>query len=1262
MTAQVLAFSSVVLYLLSVARVLALLRLPRARRAIALFAVALSVMAGERVVHLLPLSAGVPESLGFAATEFLAATFLFLAVMLFPVALRSMLESGAPEERVRFLLESGDDAVLILDASATRIRAANHQAAHRVSRSREQLVGLTPLELGPEMTSAWLEDLLEPLRQGRVPWVRAETQFRGRDGSTWPVGLHVQWGTYAAEEVLVMAAVDVTGRKAADEALRASRARLEDAQRVAHLGTWEWDLVEDRIIWSDELYRIFGVESGSFAPSLPGILEVMHPEDRTRMQSLVTQARAHGTDFEGEYRVVPPDGEVRWIHVKGRTERDPAGSPVRIVGVSQDITQLRQAEESASTSAVRYRRLFEQAPVSLWEEDVSEVIAYLDDLKREGVTDLAAHLDAHPEALAEAAGRVVVMDVNPATVEMYGADSRDDFLGPFSPDPNPESLRALRATLIALFEGRPHLQVTTRETRADGTPRDLVVSMNLPVSPADGGVALVSLVDISERVAATEALRAREAELSAALDAARMGVWHWDMRSGEVVWSREAYGIFGSYGERFDGTVDGYMSLILPEDLPSIQADIQDAIEGTGDYSTEVRLKPDAEGKIRWMAGAGRIAFDEDHVPLALHGLVWDITEQRSAEQALRETEARLASVVDHAPVVLFAFDVEGRVTLSEGRHPLPLGLESDQLVGRSAYEVFADSPSFIENLRRAMEGNEVVSTVPLGASVFDARFSPVRDRADRITGVIGIATDITGIVQAEAEQAKLVSLVEGTQDFIALATLDGSPSYVNPAGLSLVGVEGLDRFRRFTLPDFMARPELFDDEVLPALHSYGHWRSEIDVKRLDTGEIIPCFGNVFVIQEPTSENPLAVAVLLRDLREEREALLERDRMERQLRQAQKMETIGTLAGGIAHDFNNLLTPILGYAHMMQEEMGVGGPFHEDVEEIVQAASRAKDLVRQILSFSRQKEQDFRAVDVAPVLREATRLLRATLPSAIEVRIRIEEGCGWVRGDPTQLHQVVLNLATNALHAMREQNGVLGIDLAEVEIDEVFCLAHPGLSVGPHVRLTVSDTGHGMPADVLERVLEPFFTTKESGEGTGLGLSVVHGIVTAHQGAISLYSEEGVGTTVNLYLPVADRGAGQAVAGQDEVQPQRRQRVLVVDDRPDIASLVKRMLQSMGHDAETAFGSAEALARIQAQPDYFDVMITDYSMPEMSGLELIRAARELRSGLPVVLASGFSESLTPERLAEEGIGAFLMKPFVARELARALERALGRGR
>ncbi|MFZ5763223.1 MAG: GAF domain-containing protein [Thermodesulfobacteriota bacterium] len=380
--------------------------------------------------------------------------------------------------------------------------------------------------------------------------------------------------------------------------------------------------------------------------------------------------------------------------------------------------------------------------------------------------------------------------------------------------------------------------------------------------------------------------------------------------------------------------------------------------------------------------------------------------------------------------------------------------------------------------------------------------------------------------------------------------------------------------------------------------------------------------------------------------------------MEEHLRQVQKMEAMGTLAGGIAHDFNNILSPILGYAELAQTRLGANDPLAGDLRQIVKAANRAKELVQQILTFSRRAEHAKKPLQPQLLVKEALKLLRASLPSTIEIRQEIPVDCGTIMGDPTQLHQVVMNLCTNAFHAMRATGGVLAVRMARIEIGESdLKVAALNLAAGPYVLLEVSDTGCGMDQETMARIFEPYFTTKAKGEGTGLGLSVVHGIVKAAGGHITVYSEPGQGTTFHVYLPAVE-AAAPAAAVVHEALPEGAERVLVVDDEAEVGDLLRSMLEYLGYRVRVLASSQEALAVIEQAPDAIDLLITDMTMPAMTGLELAGRVLAIRPGLPIVLCTGFSELVSREKALGLGLREFLMKPVTMRDLAYAVRRAL----
>jgi len=372
-------------------------------------------------------------------------------------------------------------------------------------------------------------------------------------------------------------------------------------------------------------------------------------------------------------------------------------------------------------------------------------------------------------------------------------------------------------------------------------------------------------------------------------------------------------------------------------------------------------------------------------------------------------------------------------------------------------------------------------------------------------------------------------------------------------------------------------------------------------------------------------------------------------KLEQQYRQSQKMEAIGSLAGGIAHDFNNILAAILGYTQIALDEVSDRPQAEKYLQEVLKATDRATKLVKQILTFSRMTEQEKKPVMPRLIIKEALKLLRASLPTTIEIRQNVKSDAV-ILGDPTQIHQIAMNLCTNAGYAMREKGGVLEVTLDDIDLDSDFAQLHPGIRPGKHVRLHVADTGSGIPHEIIDRIFDPFFTTKAQDEGTGLGLSVVHGIVKASGGSISVYSEINRGTTFNIYLPSIQAEASREVRDMTAI-PRGTEKILFVDDEPSIIDTGRVMLESLGYRVTACNSSITAFDTFKNDPQNFDAVITDYTMPQMTGLELAQKINKIRNTTPVILCTGFSETVTKEKAQAAGLKAVLFKPFKKREIA-----------
>jgi signal transduction histidine kinase len=409
-------------------------------------------------------------------------------------------------------------------------------------------------------------------------------------------------------------------------------------------------------------------------------------------------------------------------------------------------------------------------------------------------------------------------------------------------------------------------------------------------------------------------------------------------------------------------------------------------------------------------------------------------------------------------------------------------------------------------------------------------------------------------------------------------------------------------------------------------------------------------------LEDKLAQLEVANQALQDEIRERKRAEEKLYRLERQLVQSQKMEAIGTLAGGIAHDFNNILLAIMGYAEIAFMDTREGKSVEKHLEQTLKASNRAKELVDQILTFSRQNEIDRQPVQIKPIVKEVLKLLRSSLPATIQIRQNLASK-SLILANPTQIYQVMMNLCTNAAHAMKDGGGTIEVTLTDVEPDESFMSLQDNVASGFYQKLEVRDNGLGMTPDQLVHIFQPYYTTKKKGEGTGLGLSVVHGIVKNSGGEITVQSERNKGSQFKLFFPVV---VSEAVADAPtaELPEGGREHVIFIDDELPLIEIGAMMLEKLGYQVSAFRDAKAALNVFKARPDDFDLVITDMTMPGLTGNQLIRELLQIRPGLPVILCTGFSAELTEEKASQLGVKAFLMKPFVFRDLAATIRHVL----
>ena len=387
------------------------------------------------------------------------------------------------------------------------------------------------------------------------------------------------------------------------------------------------------------------------------------------------------------------------------------------------------------------------------------------------------------------------------------------------------------------------------------------------------------------------------------------------------------------------------------------------------------------------------------------------------------------------------------------------------------------------------------------------------------------------------------------------------------------------------------------------------------------------------------------------------EDVTEAKKMEENLRQAQKMESVGTLAGGIAHDFNNILSSILGYTELAINDVEKDTALEDYLYEVYSAGNRATDLVKQILAYARQSEGALKPIQVNPIVKEVLKFMRSSIPTTIEIRQTVDSN-SLIMGNPTQIHQILMNLCTNSAFALEDTGGILEVGLKDVFIDSTSPMCQVGLKKGEYIEIKVADTGTGIPPDIIDSIFEPYFTTKGIGEGTGMGLSMVHGIVESYGGKISVKSALGEGTTFTIYLPITKKLKTYRKDRVSQEAPTGSESVLIIDDEDAIAKLTGQVLEQLGYSVTTRSSSVEALELFRSKPNDFDLIITDMTMPNMTGDELAVEAMKVRPDIPVILCTGYSRKISDEKASEIGVKALAYKPVLKSDLATIVRKVL----
>ena len=1014
-------------------------------------------------------------------------------------------------------------------------------------------------------------------------------------------------------------------RRQSEECLRESEQRYRDLV----------ENINDVIYATDEkgvmTYISPAVESAlGYRPSEmigQSYAEFIHDEDLPRIMEQFQRAILGHVELI-EYRVLTKSGEIRWILSSSRRVLV-GGSVTGLRGVLTDISERKKVEE-----ALRQSEAFNTGII----KSSYDCIKVLD-------------LEGRLEFMSQGGQKLLEIDditpyLNKSWVDFWKGADQVAALHAISKAKN--GYRASFQGFCPTVSGRPKWW-------------DVVIT---PIEGTDGSVErLLSISrDITDRKRAEKAQRESEERFQQIAANAEEWIWEVDAQGLYTYSSPLLEKVLGYKPEEAVGKKHFY-DLFHPEEREQIKKAALEVFARKEPFREFVNPNAHKNGDIVWLSTSGVPILDKEGNLIGYRGADTNITGRKHAEEELTKSEEKYRTLFESAADAIVLVDTQGNLLDVNHRSEQETGYSRGEILGTNVFTsgimTKSSSAEALLHFTRLLRGQEQTMFEIIGATkagdVIPYEITAVPLKKDGLpVAVQAILRNISERKQAEEtlrmEKEKFEILVEESPLAVSLIGEDGQYKYVNPKFFEMFGytLEDVSHGRAWfdkAYPDREYREEVISAWIGDIENSHvGQARARTFTVRCKDG------SEKFIHFRPVTMENGDQLVIYEDITQTR-------RLERQLRQAQKMEAIGTLAGGIAHDFNNILSAILGYTELARNSLIDGTKAKADFEEVLKAGHRAKDLVKQILTFSRQAAGEPVPLQMSLVIKEVLKLLRSSLPTTIEMRQDITAS-GKVLADPTQIHQVVMNLCTNAYHAMGEEGGVLEIKLSEVVLDPEFAAQLPDLSPGPYMLLTVGDTGHGIDKAIMTRIFEPYFTTKEMDRGTGLGLSMVHGIVTSYGGAITVDSEPGEGTTFHVYLPMIEHVEEMDAVEAEKPLPTGHERILLVDDDPVVADIGKKMLERLGYEVACRTSSADALGLFGKKPDYFDLVICDMVMPQMAGDKLARELMRIQPGIPIIVCTGFSERISAEKAAAMGIRGFLMKPVLMKEMAETVRNIL----
>jgi PAS domain S-box-containing protein len=843
--------------------------------------------------------------------------------------------------------------------------------------------------------------------------------------------------------------------------------------------------------------------------------------------------------------------------------------------------------------------------------------------------------------------------LNPEWEKTLGYSLEELLSRPFMDYMHPDDHETTRKEIEKQCHGKATFHFENRYRCKDGSYKTL----EWRATPSIEGQLFAIAIDISDRKRVEQELRESEQRYRSILQTAMDGFVILDSE-GHILDVNESYCRMIGY------TREEMLFMRIP-DIEAVETPQNTAMRienilktGQDRFETRHRRKNgsiiDIEVSVQYRTSEGdrMISF------------IRDITEMKRQQEDIRLQSLVLDQISDNVTIT----DLNGKIVYVNRAVSDKIGCPKEDLYGKPT-TVYGECPQEGATQREIVEKTnsdgswrgEIVNFSKDGTKrVMDCRTQIIYNTQGVPKELCGIATDITDYKLSEKflkeSEERFRALVKNASDILVIVDPDGTQRYISPAVERITGyrpeeVIGLT-FDKVIHPDDMPAVMKVWNEALsrPAeIHkiAYRHIHKTRDWVYLEA------IGQSF-LNEPAIRGLVAS---VRDITERKNAEAEKAGLETRLLQAQKMEAIGLLAGGIAHDLNNMLFPITGLSEMLLDAFPADSPWQESIEQIHKSAQRGSELVKQILAFSRQSNPQKHPLRIQPILKEALLLCRATIPQQVPVTSRIESDCGMILADPVQVQQIVMNLVTNACHAVEKTGGAIHVELNEKRFQKPEQI-EISLKPGRYACIMVQDTGTGIDPALVDKIFDPYFTTKEQGKGTGIGLSVVHGIIKEYGGDILVSSELGKGTTFHVYLPLLDNAVDKPTAGTVGKHPTGSESVLLIDDEQPIVRMMQMMLQKLGYRVTAFTNGPDALNEFRKDPAAFDLVISDRSMPKMSGLQLAQEVTAIRPAMPIIICTGFLDENDEEMAESIGIMGFILKPVGIGDLSRMVRNVL----